>query len=254
MKLKKSLGQHFLKNPILSEKISSSLQSTKDDIILEIGCGAGALTYYLINEKFKELHIIEIDDQWAANAQKNFVIKENIFLHHKSILEIDVPTLCHHTSLKIIGNIPYNITFEIINFIIKNHEYVQTAIIMMQEEVALKLHKKNGRDYGPISVLTQLYFDVTLHMQVGPQHFTPPPKVTSRVIELRKKECNIKDREKFYSFLHILFNHPRKTIKNNIIGTHLEKIITDEVLLQKRAQQFTPLALYDLFVDYQVQK
>jgi 16S rRNA (adenine1518-N6/adenine1519-N6)-dimethyltransferase len=233
--LKKSLGQNFLKNDILAEKITSHLKTSQSSSILEIGCGNGALTKHIVNIPFKEFHIVELDNYFANEAVNKYQKKDKIFVYNKDFLKFE---FAKDKIWSIIGNIPYNITYQIIEKLIENNEIIDQAVLMMQEEVAQKLHKIEGKGYGPISVLTQSFFNIELLERVDRKEFIPEPKVTSRIIKLLpnnsyKKIINLIN---FKKILAILFKQPRKKIKNNIVGTILENKIKD-IFLDKRAQE-----------------
>jgi 16S rRNA (adenine1518-N6/adenine1519-N6)-dimethyltransferase len=233
--LKKSLGQNFLNNDILSEKITSHLKTSHSSNILEIGCGNGALTKHIINIPFKEFHIVELDNYFANEALNKYYKKDKIFIYNEDFLDFE---FSKDKIWSIIGNIPYNITYPIIEKLINNNEIIDQAVLMMQEEVAQKLYKTNGKGYGPISVLTQSFFKIEFLERVDPKEFVPQPKVVSRIIKLTpndkyKKIINLVN---FKKILEILFKQPRKKIKNNIVNTILENKI-QSIFLDKRAQE-----------------
>ena len=233
MKLKKNLGQNFLKNEIIALKISNYILPKKSENLLEIGCGAGALTKFLITENWKNYQIVEIDNFWANEVKKNF---SGIKVFCKNILDFEL--IKNKENWNIIGNIPYNITFEILNKIIEWKDDLEKVVFMVQNEVAEKLHKKNGKNFGPISVLIQLFFEIELLYKIYSREFTPKPKVNSRIIRLIpiKNRLIINKIEDFKKFLSILFKQPRKMIRNNIIGTKYQNLIKEE-FLNKRAQE-----------------
>lgn len=245
--LKKSLGQHFLKNTILAYQITDHVRTTKNDYLLEIGPGNGALTRYLVNKEYKEYHIVELDSKWAKYIKEEFG-KTNIIVHEQDILLFELKINEKYT---IISNIPYNITYPILQKIVLWYEQIHVVVIMMQEEVAQKLIKKRGADYGPISILMQLFFDITLLEKVEPKEFIPEPKVNSRVVRFTVKEklfLGKTDMPIFKDFLSLLFVHPRKKIKHQNISEHILKKISIEIQ-NKRAQELSPESLVNLFFE-----
>jgi 16S rRNA (adenine1518-N6/adenine1519-N6)-dimethyltransferase len=244
--LKKSLGQNFLINEIISEKITSYITTHKQCNLIEIGCGDGALTKYLVQKTFCHFYIVELDNTWATLAKERFA-RANVTICHKDFLEFNFPKEGKNC---VIGNIPYNITYQIIERIIDEYNTIDQVVLMMQEEVAQKLHKTRGKDYGPVSVLTQAFFDVELLNRVDPKEFSPAPKVISRVIKLipKKNIMHIDNIQEFRNFLRILFKHPRKTIKNNIQSTYLIHKIPQS-LHAKRAQELDHNELISLFSE-----
>ena len=248
--LKKSLGQNFLYNTILAYDITEHLINTENSIILEIGCGNGALTRYIKDKKYQEYHIVEYDEKWAKFISEEYIINKNqsMIMHNQDIL-------CHSIkegfTYNIIGNIPYNITYSIIQKIFSWYSAINMVIIMVQEEVAQKIAKKSGSTYGPISVISQLLFDITLHQKVAPFEFVPQPKVFSRVIEFKKKKSTILDLQfldEFKKFLKIMFSHPRKKIKHQGVPDYLKEFFNEDIF-NKRSQELSPEVLYNLFLS-----
>jgi 16S rRNA (adenine1518-N6/adenine1519-N6)-dimethyltransferase len=246
--LNKSLGQNFLHNTFLAYDITEHLKDNIDFIVLEIGCGSGALTKYIKDKKYKEYHIVEFDKRWALYIEEEYG-KKNTFI---KIFNEDI--LKHNINedqvYNIIGNIPYNITYSIVQKLFDWYKSLNTVIIMMQEEVAQKIAKKCGSNYGPISIISQLLFDITLHQKVNPQEFIPQPKVFSRVIEFKKKENTILDFNllpEFRKFLAIMFSYPRKKIKHQGMPEKI-KIHFTEDLLNMRSQEIIPIDFYNLFL------
>jgi 16S rRNA (adenine1518-N6/adenine1519-N6)-dimethyltransferase len=247
--LKKSLGQNFLHNTFLAYDITEHLISTKESIILEIGCGNGALTKYIKDKEYKEFHIVEYDEKWAKFITEEYIKKNSlIIMHNQDILMHEIKK---NEKYNIIGNIPYNITYSIIQKIFNWYNSIDIAIIMMQEEVAQKIAKTSGSSYGPISVISQLLFDIKLHQKVAPFEFVPEPRVFSRVIELKKKVTTILDfalLEEFKKFLSILFSHPRKKIKHQGLPEAL-KLLFPQDILNQRSQELSPEIIYNLFLQ-----
>lgn len=238
IKLKKSLGQNFLKNNYLAEKIVDYL-SCSSDVVLEIGPGNRALTEFIFRKNYKFFHMVELDAHWAALASNVYKDNAHVTVFQKSILE---HFLDKEYSYSIIGNIPYNITFPILMKIIDHWNIVDEAVIMMQEEVAQKLVKKGGGDYGPISILMQLFFDIKLCDFVPPTEFIPAPKVNSRVVYFKKKINPILDFHaitSFKKFLSYFFVFPRKKIKSQNIPEHIASCLPPEIK-ELRAQEISP--------------
>jgi len=246
--LKKSLGQIFLKNELIAHTIASLLTpKNENSLIFEIGPGSGILTKKIIESHPKNRVIsIEKDHYWATTLKKNFQsveIIENDFLDFKPI-KSTYPWY-------FIGNIPYNITYPIIEKIILSHQDTEQAVFMIQKEVAEKLAKNKGKNYGPLSVLLQTFFTVELHDIVSPKEFSNPPKVFSQIIRLNKiANPDIKNEKisSFKNFLKIIFHFPRKKIKNNCSTTFLEKFPLLKDLLNLRAQEIVPKKLIEIFL------
>src|SRR5580765_6175659 len=172
--LKKSLGQHFLKDENISKKIVAALQHDSFKNLLEVGPGAGALTKYLVQLPGIDFKAVEVDEEKIDYLLSNFPQLKNKLIH-QSFLEIERP---FSDKFAVIGNFPYNISTEILFKIIEWKENVQSVIGMFQKEVAQRIAAKEGNKvYGVTSVLTQAFFDVRYLFEVTEGSFQPPPKV-----------------------------------------------------------------------------
>lgn len=248
IKLKKSLGQNFLKNTELSEKIVNYLSSVSD-IVLEIGPGNGALTDHIVTKQYQKIDIVEFDPYWAALLKTRYKEQKHVTVFEKNILDHEFD---QHCSYALIGNIPYNITFPILMKIIDHCYVINEAVIMMQEEVAQKLIKSSGADYGPISILMQIFFDLTLCDFVPSSEFIPAPKVNSRVVYFKKKispSLCFDDIRSFKQFISYFFVFPRKKIKSQNIPERILSSLSQEVK-ELRAQQLSPELFIFLYKSY----
>jgi 16S rRNA (adenine1518-N6/adenine1519-N6)-dimethyltransferase len=182
--LKKSLGQHFLKDENISRKIVLTLTEHSFKNLLEIGPGAGALTRLLLQLDAIEFKAIELDHQKVNYLLHTYPsIKGNLI--HKDFLKAEIP---FDSSFIIVGNFPYNISSQILFKILAWREQVPLVVGMFQKEVAQRIASKpNSKVYGILSVLVQAFYDVKYLFDVSPSSFNPPPKVMSGVIELTKR-------------------------------------------------------------------
>lgn len=247
MKAKKSLGQHFLKDENIAQKIVNSLshQDDKTDC-LEIGPGTGVLTKYLIKRDDLNLKLSEIDKEAIEYLKKNLPSVSNL------IIEGDILKLKFEDyftdNLLVIGNIPYNITGPIFFKILDYRDKVTEAVLMIQKEVADRITSGHGnKTYGILSVLLQLFFKVEKLFDVPPQSFIPPPKVNSTVVKLTKLQDlpQIDDYLKFKNFVKAAFNQRRKTLRNALKLYDTSSV--DEEILRKRAEQLAPKNFVELF-------
>lgn len=249
--LKRALGQNFLINEIVAVSIVEYLACDESAILLEIGCGKGALTRFLYQKEYKEYHIVELDDRWAKFITEEYGgRKTGIKIFNQDILDY-IPAVGN--KYQVIGNVPYNITYLILEKMFSMHEYLGQVVLLVQEEVALKLVKRNGSNYGPISVMTQLLFDISLGLKVGSEEFYPEPKVNSRIIIMKKKSSVLESISipEFKKFLGYLFSHPRKKIKHQTMPDNLKKRMTAEIpeILEKRAQELSPEEIFSLYIS-----
>ena len=235
--LKKSLGQHFLKDESVCKKIVAVLGDTAFQNLVEVGPGGGALTKYLVQIPGINFRAVEIDEEKVIYLKKTFPqIAGNII--HRSFLDLQEPFDDRFT---VIGNFPYNISTEIVFKVIEWRQHVDCMVGMFQKEVAQRLASKEGsKVYGVTSVLTQAFFDVEYLFDVDPSCFTPPPKRMSGVIKFLPKKIPvvIKDERKLFILVKAAFNQRRKTLRNAVKSLFHEAVLAED-LFSKRAEQLS---------------
>ena len=215
--LKKSLGQHFLKNESIIQKIVESLSSHSFNNLVEVGPGAGALTKELIKIKDINFLAVELDEEKVVYLKNQYPILADKIIS-KSFLDIEMP---FNEPFTVIGNFPYNISTQILFKILDWKESVPVIIGMFQKEVAERVASPSGsKVYGVISVFMQAYYDVEYLFDVAPDCFNPPPKVMSGVIRLTKKQTPlvVKSERAFWVLVKTAFNQRRKTLRNALKG------------------------------------
>ncbi|MEG1149695.1 MAG: 16S rRNA (adenine(1518)-N(6)/adenine(1519)-N(6))-dimethyltransferase RsmA [Bacilli bacterium] len=226
MNAKKNLGQNFLVDNVVIEKITNEINATKNDLIIEIGPGYGALTSIL---KKTEANIIayEIDTDlkiYLSKYEDNLTkIIYQDFL--KSNIKEDIKNI-KYDKLFIIGNLPYYITTPIIEKITKEELIFEKLVIMVQKEVADRFVAINKtKDYGYITLYLKYYYDIKRLMNVSKNSFKPVPKVESTVLLFlqRKDKPNV-NKEKYFNFLKECFKQKRKTLRNNVSSKEFEII------------------------------
>lgn len=235
--LKKSLGQHFLRDENICKKIVSVLDKFPHRQLLEVGPGAGALTKYLLLLPGTVFKAVELDKEKVDWLVKNLPgIKDKII--HENFLEVEKPFKGKFT---VIGNFPYNISTQILFKILEWKEDVQCVLGMFQKEVAQRVAAGEGsKTYGMLSVLVQAYFRVDYLFEVHEKCFVPPPKVKSAVISLLplKKPVEMKDEKSFLRLVKAAFNQRRKTLRNATRELFDPEVLKDEIF-NKRAEQLT---------------
>ena len=231
---KKSLGQNFLKDKNIINKIANSINPTKDDLIIEIGPGAGALTKELV-KKESDVICFEIDTRLKEILEQ--IDNNKLTIVFKDFLSINQNK---YKNLYFVGNLPYYITTAIINKIVKESNPYEITI-MVQKEVADRFSAKPGtKDYGSISVFLQYNFDIERVCNVSKTCFEPVPKVDSSVIKFkRNKKITSNNEEQFYKLIKDSFTQKRKNLRNNLKGYDLNKI---ETILQKHNKDLTSRA------------
>lgn len=219
---KKSLGQNYLTDENICRNIVDSFNISQGDIVLEIGPGKGALTKYLI-EKTENLTVVEIDDNNCKILSETF---PGLNIIHDDFLKINLEKTGKESKSRVIGNIPYNITSEIIFMLIDNRKNIRDAQLMIQEEVAQRIiAKPSCKEYGIPSVLVQAFSKPEMFFKVSKNCFYPKPKIDSRIIHIdfsQNKEDKINDVVFFRKFVRASFSHRRKTLHNSLKSIGIE--------------------------------
>jgi 16S rRNA (adenine1518-N6/adenine1519-N6)-dimethyltransferase len=234
--LKKSLGQHFLRDENIARKIVAALCEHPFTQLLEVGPGAGALTSHLIQLKGIDLKAVELDDEKIRYLQQTWPELKELLIH-ASILDIDKPFVGKFT---VIGNFPYNISSQILFKMLDWRDELQTMVGMFQKEVAQRVAAGEGsKVYGVISVLIQAFFHVEYLFEVSEQCFNPPPKVKSAVIRLIPRPVpDFKDEKRFFLLVKTAFNQRRKTLRN-AVRSLFDPAALEDPIFNKRAEQLS---------------
>ena len=233
-RIKKSLGQHFLKDELVIQQIVDALKQGTFTNLLEVGPGGGALTKHLVKIPNINFKAVELDDEKTAYLLKTYpTLKDSIIA--QSFLDIDEPFDAPFT---VIGNFPYNISTQILFKVLDWKEKVPVVIGMFQKEVAERAASKEGNKvYGVLSVLIQAFYDVEYLFDVSNQSFNPPPKVQSGVIRLTRKTTtlDVKSERAFKVLVKTAFNQRRKTLRNAVKSLFTAEVLQDD-LFNKRAE------------------
>ena len=232
--IKKSLGQHFLKDDVIIQKIIDALKEDQFINLLEVGPGGGALTKYLVQLPGINLKSVELDDEKTAYLKKTYPVLNNHIISG-SFLDIDEP---FDGPFTVIGNFPYNISTQILFKVLDWKDKVPVVIGMFQKEVAQRAASKEGsKVYGVLSVLIQAFYEVEYLFDVSNQSFNPPPKVQSGVIRLKRKTIalTVKSERAFKVLVKTAFNQRRKTLRNAVKSLFTADVLTDEIF-NKRAE------------------
>lgn len=221
MKYKKFLGQHFLHDTVKIARMVNEIKPQKNDIILEIGPGAGALTKELVKYTDKVI-AVEIDNEAIEVLAEKLRSYSNLKIIKADFLKIDLKEIFNENKckkLKIVGNIPYYITAPIIERIIENRELIESAFFTVQKEVAERIVANEGtKKYSSLSVFVQFYANAKILFKIGRKAFFPEPEVDSAFIKLdfNREKINVKDEGLFFKIVHIAFSKRRKKILNNL--------------------------------------
>lgn len=254
MKAKKSLGQNFLIDNNVINKIIDEVSACKDDLIIEIGPGKGALTSKLINKGCKIIaYELDTDLKNVLNSleDSNLHVIYGDFL--KSNVKEDIKNI-KYNNLYLVGNLPYYITTPIIEHIIDENIEFSKFTIMIQKEVADRFMAEAGtKDYGYITLVLKYYFDISKVCDVSKYAFNPVPKVESSVVSFvpRKDKLDV-DADGYFKFLKNAFRQKRKNLRNNLIGLYDLDIVL-QVLnkygldLSVRAESLSEEILVDIY-------
>ena len=222
------LGQHFLVDETACRAIVDALGDISESTVLEIGPGPGAITRGLA-QRAQKLIAVELDEALAEALERNYAADGQMQVLRADILQVDLDALCKEHSvenLRIVGNLPYYITSDILLWLFAQWQRCSRAVLMMQEEVADRIASTPGRsEYGLLSATTQMHAHVEKLFSLPPEAFAPPPKVHSAVVRLhpapRFEELKV-ERAAFEKFLRACFQQKRKTLANNLRASGLE--------------------------------
>ncbi len=216
MKAKKSLGQHFLNQSTIAQKIAQALLPLECvDQILEVGPGQGMLTQFLLDRE-EQLCTIELDRDMIPRLEARF---DGLVVHQGDFLKLDLPSFLPG-KFHLIGNFPYNISSQILFKMLDNKPQIPQMVGMFQREVAERIVSKHGsKRYGILSVLVQAFYDVEYLFSLGPSVFSPPPRVDSAVVRLRQKENPLVSEtceKPFRTLVKLAFGQRRKMLRNSL--------------------------------------
>lgn len=212
---KKNLGQHFLKDSGIARKIASTLTGEGYDTVLEIGPGMGMLTTFLQERGFKDFRVIEIDNESVHYLNEHF---PGLNIISGDFLNVDLNSL-FPGKMAVIGNFPYNISSQIFFRVLEYRDKITEVAGMLQREVAERICAGPGsKTYGILSVLLQAYYSAEYLFTVPEHVFSPPPKVKSGVLRLKRNEVRELgcDEKLFLRVVKASFNQRRKTLRNSV--------------------------------------
>ncbi|GAB2763593.1 16S rRNA (adenine(1518)-N(6)/adenine(1519)-N(6))-dimethyltransferase RsmA [Salinimicrobium soli] len=247
VRAKKHLGQHFLKDEDVAEKIGDTLSYSGYKHVLEIGPGMGVLTKYILRKEI-DVHVIEIDTESVAYLQEHYPQLQGK-VHEKDFLKHDLSEIFGQEQFAIIGNFPYNISTQIVFKMLELRQYIPEFSGMFQKEVAQRICEKEGsKTYGILSVLVQAFYEAEYLFTVPPSVFNPPPKVDSGVLRLSRKEdfslpCNEK---LFFRVVKTAFQQRRKTLRNSLKSFDLPENIKEDSIFGQRPEQLSTTQFIEL--------
>ena len=254
---RKRFGQNFLQDDGVIEAIARAIRPQADDHLVEIGPGQGALTESLISSGCR-LDAIELDRDLITVLLASFSVYPTFKLHSADALKFDFASLaCDGKKLRVVGNLPYNISTPIIFKLLESADSILDMHFMLQLEVVQRLAAKPGsKHWGRLGIMSQYQCDVSHLFDVPPEAFFPPPKVQSAIVRLSPKapgdrpEC---DRKKLAKVVQLAFGQRRKTLRNNFKGVFddsaLESLGIDPSCRAETLELATFVALANTLVD-----
>jgi len=240
VKAKKHLGQHFLTDESVAERIANTLSLEGYKKVLEIGPGMGVLTKYLLKKELTT-YVIEIDTE-SVDYLKTHYLQLSDRIIEKDFLKYNLKEVFDIEPFAIIGNFPYNISSQIVFKALEMRSQIPEFSGMFQKEVAQRIcSEKGSKVYGILSVLTQAFYDAKYLFTVPPSVFNPPPKVDSGVLILKRKEnytlpC---DEALFFRVVKTAFNQRRKTLRNSLKTFNLPDNLKASSIFDKRPEQLS---------------
>jgi len=235
--LKKSLGQHFLKDEHICRKIVAAVKAGEPSNLLEVGPGAGAITRFFLEWEETDFRAVELDHEKVLFLEGKFPSIRGKLIEG-SILDIKAPFQGHFT---LVGNFPYNISSQILFKVLEWREQVDAMVGMFQKEVAIRVSSGPGtKDYGILSVLIQAFYTVEYLFDVQESSFNPPPKVKSGVIRLVNagNPYGVEDFPRLLRLVKAAFGQRRKQLRNPLKPFFPAEVLQEEVFT-KRAEQLT---------------
>ena len=241
----RKLGQHFLARRSVLERTANELGPRRRPLVLEIGPGEGALTEYLL-EAADRVVAVEVDPVLVDRLRERFRGVSRLQLVCADVLGVD---LAQWGPLAVTGNLPYYISSPILAKTLALGPLLQVAVFLLQQEVAARLIAAPGsRDYGLLSVRTQVFSRVRILARVPPDAFRPPPRVGSALVRLDPRpEPLVADPEEFLRFAGLCFRHKRKTLRNNLAGPYRRELVDTFPGASLRAEQLSVEQLRDLY-------
>ncbi len=238
------MGQNFLVDPKALERIARAIGATPEDRVLEIGAGLGALTEALLATG-AVVQAVERDAGFLRVLTDRFKESDHLQLIRSDVLQLDLGSIAvgEPKSLLVIGNIPFSMTSPILEFLLRQRQWVKRAVLTVQKEVAQRIvARPNTKQYSSITLLVQVAFKPAIAFTIPPNAFYPQPKVTSAVLRLdplAQPPVPPEEEEGVLRLTRLLFQHRRKTLLNSLITGGIE-LGKEEILRRLKEAQLDP--------------
>lgn len=218
---RKRFGQHFLRDAAVIQRIVAAIDPRPGQRLVEIGPGEGVLTGPVL-ARAGRLEVVELDRDLAADLTRRLGEPAGLVVHQADALRFDFSSLAAGERLRVIGNLPYNISTPLLFHLFSQAEVIEDMVFMLQKEVVDRLVAEPGsRQYGRLSVMARFYCSMDWLFDVGPEAFHPPPRVDSAIIRIRPRALDEADRAlhpALDAVVRAAFNQKRKTIRNSLKG------------------------------------
>ena len=234
IKPKKSLGQNFLIDKNIQNKIIRSCGLTEEDIVLEIGAGRGDLTKQLAQNAHK-VYALEIDQRLYPYLEQALIVNDNVQIIKADILKFDIDKFLQENQIKrkikVIGNIPYYISSPIIEHLIEHRQTISAAFMTVQKEFGCRARAAAGsKEYGSFSCFVQYYCECKILFEIKKNSFRPSPNVDSCFLSLKFREkpaVSVRNEKMFFKLIRTAFNQRRKTLRNSLEGLVAQERLKD---------------------------
>ncbi len=241
LRAKKSYGQHFLNQKTVLQKIADLILKHDFPNLLEIGPGKGALTEYLLKAN-RNFRAIELEHDMQDYLMHHQILTETQLIR-ADVLKTDFSECFNREPFLLCGNFPYNISSQILIKTLQNANLIPVMIGMFQKEVVMRIiSEPNTKEYGTLSVMTQLMYDGKKSFDIHPSAFTPPPKVTSSVLELKRKVdfLPVEHFKRIQKLVRTSFQFRRKTLRNNLKSFVEDPTLLSDSYFDQRAEDLSP--------------
>ncbi|MBV2167725.1 MAG: 16S rRNA (adenine(1518)-N(6)/adenine(1519)-N(6))-dimethyltransferase RsmA [Bdellovibrio sp.] len=252
---KKSLGQNFLVSDLVIERIINQVKDFQPEVLIEVGPGPGALTYFL-RQMNVPLTLIELDRVIAAYWRE-----QGLPVIEEDALRLDWSQFYSDKKVVFVSNLPYQISSSIVIDRSLEAKGVEHMVLMFQKEVAQRIRAPaKSEHYGLLSVIAQTFWKTEMVTEAGPRDFSPPPRVASRVLCFTRLQSDVKNREAFLKFVKAGFAQRRKLLKSNLSGLLNQKKLTEVQLVgwlaemgfkeTARAEELSPAQFVRLYKNF----
>jgi len=214
---RKSLGQNFLHDPNMLEKITDAAELSADDVVVEVGPGTGALTVVLA-QQVKHVHTVEVDERLRDLLESELAPYDNVSIHYADILKVNIRDLTHDVPYSVVANVPYYITSAIIRHFLETQQHPRRMVITMQTELAERIVAQPD-DMSLLAVSVQFYGNPQIITRMKPAVFWPRPEVGSAVLRIDvydQPQVDVPDSATFFRVVRAGFSQKRKQLKNAV--------------------------------------